>query len=251
RRRAGLPDDTATRVAITSTQAWPCTEDISSEACNDRKGSTGRVIHRDGEPAFLDPTDPADQEAFGDLADVDIHGAGYERGLQVALLAACEAVDLPEVSDFVPGVDDLKWDFPVGCSGDSWDPTHPLYEACHCLPKQVEMEIDSHLTTVGLHGVNAGLLRGDALHVVIVTDEGDTSGDIVSLKLQECSVPPDEVCRCMHDTLLRMLLTVVDNVQVSVIGPGQGPGADESTRYQCNPMNNDSCLLDFHFWSVE
>jgi len=247
----GLPDDTATRIAITSTQAWPCTEDISSEACNDRKGSTGRVIHRDGEPAFLDPTDPADQVLFGELADVGIHGAGYERGLQVALLAACEAVELPPVSDFVPGVDDLKWDFPVGCSGDSWDPTHPLYEACHCLPKQVEMEIDSHLTTVGLHGVNAGLLRGDALHVVIVTDEGDTSGDIVSLKLQECDVPPDEVCGCMHETLLRLLYTVVDNATVSVIGPGQGPDAEEDTRYQCNPMGNDRCLLDFHHWSVE
>ena len=248
---AGLPDDTATRIAITSTQAWPCTEDISSEGCNDRKGSTGRVIHRDGEPAFLDPTDPVDQAAFLDLADVGIHGAGYERGLQVALLAACEAVDLPEASDFVPGVDDLKWDFPVGCSGDNWDPTHPLYEACHCLPKQVEMEIDGHLTTVGLHGANEGLLRGDALHVVIVTDEGDTSGNIVSLKEEECGGPPDVVCRCMHSTLLRLLYTVHDNVQISVIGPGQGPAADESTRYQCNPLMNDECLLDFHFWSVE
>ena len=248
---AGLPPGSVTQLGITSTQAWPCTEDISSLGCNDRKGSTGRLVYHEDAPALLDPSDPFDQELFQDLADVGIHGAGYERGLQTALMAVCEAVSLPPVTDFVDGVDDLKWDFPVGCSGDSWDPSHPLYEACHCLPQQVEMEIDSHVTTVSLHGANAGLLRGNPFHVVIVTDEGDTSGDIISLKLEQCDVAVDEVCSCMHRVLLEMLRTVVEDVRISVVGPGQGPWADEADRYTCNPMANDPCLLDFHFWSVE
>ncbi len=247
----GLPPGSATQLGITSTQAWPCTEDISSLGCNDRKGSTGRVVYDDGTPALLNPADPWDQELFQELSDVGIHGAGYERGLQVALMAACEAVDLPLVTDFVTGVDDLKWDFPVGCTGDSWDLTHPLYEACHCLPLQVQMEIDGQVTSVGLHDANAGLLRGNALHVVIVTDEGDTSRDLHPLRMEQCEVGEEEVCECMHGALLRMLRSVVDEVHISVIGPGQGLTADEELRYACNPMGNDPCLLDFHFWSAD
>jgi len=247
---AGLPPGSGTQLGITSTQAWPCTEDLSSVGCNDRKGSTGRIVYHDDTPALLDPADPFDRELFVELADVGIHGAGYERGLQTALMAACEAQSLPPVTDFVTGVDDLKWDFPVGCTGDQWDPTHPLYEACHCLPQQVDMEIDGHVTPVTLHGANAGLLRGNPFHVVIVTDEGDTSGDIISLKLERCDLPPDEVCPCMHEVLLELLRSVVDDLRISVVGPGQGPWSEEADRYLCNPMANEPCLLDFHFWSV-
>jgi hypothetical protein len=248
---AGLPPGSGTQLGITSTQAWPCTEDISSLGCNDRKGSTGRVVYDDGAPALLDPSDPFDQELFTDLSDVGIHGAGYERGLQVALLAACEASTLPTVTDFIDGVDDLKWDFPSGCSGDAWDPTHPLYEACHCLPQQIDMEIDGQITEVSLHGANQGLLRGNPLHTVIVTDEGDTSRDLHPLREAVCDVEPEEICGCMHAELLRLLRSVAGEVRISVIGPGQGPSADEEMRYACNPMQNDPCPLDFHFWSTE
>ncbi len=249
----GLPDGSTTQMALTTTQAWPCTEDDSSLGCDDGFGTTGMVRRIGPAPVLLDPADADDRELFREIADVGLDGAQKERLLQVTLMALCEASDLPAVSDFVAGVDDLKEDFPSGCSGDSWNTAHPLYEPCHCLPANAELQLGPTVVKTPLHDANDGLLRGNALHVVAVTDEGDETFTVEALGDSETcdAYPPSEDCRCKHVEMLRLLRMVVPELHISVIGPGQGPDAPEEDAYVCNPQENVVCALDFHFWSVE
>ena len=247
----GLPDGSTTQMGVTTTQAWPCTEDNTSEGCDDRFGTTG-VIQRDGnDPILLDPASAEDRERLREMVDVGVYGAQKERPLQVALMAACEASVLPATSDFVIGVDDLKLDFPAGCTGGEWDSDHPLYESCHCLPTQVDQDVYGTVYPTGLHNANAGLLRvGTPLHVVVLTDEGDDTCTMWNLlDTPSCKSGGDD-CSCAHAEMLRLLRVVVPGVRVTVVGPGQGPDADEAARYECNPQENQTCPLDFHFWSV-
>jgi hypothetical protein len=250
----GLPDGSTTQMALTTTQAWPCTEDNSSVACDDVFGTTGMVRRMGTYPALMDPADADDRELFRDLADVGVNGAQKERLLQATLMALCEASDLPPISDFVAGVDDLKADFPFGCSGDAWNAEHPLYEPCHCLPLNAQLQLGAAVVKTPLHNANEGLLRGNALHVVAVTDEGDETFTVDALEdtpACEGYHPNDpEQCGCGHSEMLRLLRTVVPQLHISVIGPGQGPDAGEDDAYVCNPQANETCALDWHFWSV-
>jgi len=247
----GLPDGSTTRMGVTTTQAWPCTEDNTSEGCDDRHGTTGMVQREGTAPILLDPASAEDRERLREMVDVGVYGAQKERPLQVALMAACEASDLPAMSDFVSGHDDLKEDFPVGCSGSEWDTGHPLYEPCHCLPAQVELETYGTVYPTGLHNANAGLLRVETpLHVVVLTDEGDDTYTVWNLRDSPSCDEIDDGCACTHAEMLRLLQMIVPGIRVTVVGPGQGPDADEETRYDCNPQENDPCPLDFHFWSV-
>ncbi len=247
----GLPPGSGTQLAITTTQAWPCTQDISSEACNDVRGTTGRTARDDSDPHYFDPASDEQLDQFIELADVGIHGAGEERALQVALMAVCEAVTLPPMTDFVDGVDDLRWDFPWGCSGSQWSSQDPLYEACHCLPRTVDMEFWHAVEPVTLHGTNEGMLRGNPLHIVLFTDEGDDTATNADLSTICPETTGSDRCSCSHAELIRLLRTVVEDVTISVFGPGQGPAADESERYLCNPQLADVCQMDYHYWSVE
>ena len=247
----GLPDGSNTQMAVTTTQAWPCTEDNTSEGCDDVFGTTGMVRREGTAPYLLDPADADDRALLAELVDVGVHGAQKERPLQVTLMAFCEASALPAVSDFVPGVDDLKKDFPAGCSGEEWDTSHALYEPCHCLPAEVDLEIAYSVYTEPLRGANEGLLRHNAAHVVVVTDEGDDTSTVWNLlDSASCAKETTDDCACMHAEMLRLTRIVVPEVRFTVIGPGQGPDADEETRYACNPQENEPCLLDFNFWSV-
>jgi len=247
----GLPDGSTTRLGVTTTQAWPCTEDNTSEGCDDVHGTTG-MVQRDGTiPILLDPASAADRELFREMVDVGVDGAQKERPLQVALMAACEASDLPDASDFVLGIDDLKEDFPTGCSGSEWDGDHPLHEPCHCLPSQVDLDMVGTVYPAALHGANVGLLRaGNPLHVVVLTDEGDDTSTVWNLLDSPSCKTDEDACSCAHAEMLRLLSVAVPDLYISVIGPGQGPDADEATRYLCNPQENQPCPLDFNFWST-
>jgi hypothetical protein len=250
----GLPDGSTTQMALTTTQAWPCTEDNSSDGCDDVFGTTGMVRRIGTSPALLDPANADDRDVFRELADVGVDGAQKERLLQATLMAVCEASDLPPISDFIAGVDDLKEDFPFGCSGDSWSSDHPLYEPCRCLPSNAELQLGATVVKTPLHHANEGLLRGNALHVVAVTDEGDETFTIEALEdTESCDGyhPSDpEQCWCGHSEMLRLLRMVVPQLHISVIGPGQGPDAPAEDAYVCNPQENEPCALDWHFWSV-
>jgi len=246
-----LPEDSTTQMGITTTQAWVCTEDAPA-LCDDTVGTAGRVRHNLGSPAYMDPSDADDQLLFEQLAHVGIYGAGFERPLQAALMAVCEAIELPGVSDFDPDSDDLQEDFPSGCSGSDWDTSHPYYEACHCLPLEIE-QLGDPPEFAQLHGANNGLLRSDnPLHIVIVTDEGDDTSELEDFGGAECGdTSGDDLCDCRLEHYLPLLESVIPAFQVSVIGPGQGPDADEDVRYHCNPMSSDACGIDFYFNSVE
>ena len=252
----GLPAGTSTRLGLTTTQAWSCIQDISTEICDDVHGTCGMLRRHYGLPLLLDPSDVNDQALFRTYADVGLGGAQKERPLQVALMALCESVALPGTTDFIDGTDDLMTDFPHGCSGDQWDPDHPLYEPCHCLPASVDLEIAGQVVSTALHGANAGLQRGDTpLHVVVLTDEGDDSWTLFEvLESDTCAdvsgAQQDGARECVHAELLRLLHLLAPVLRISVIGPGQGPDAVEELRYECNPEMNDRCALDFHFWSV-
>ena len=243
-----LPENSTTQMAITTTQAWPCSEADFVALCDDTVGTAGRIRHHEGHAALLDPTDEGDREDFEELAHVGIHGIGFERPFQAALMAICEAVDLPQVSDFVLEDDSLDDDFPHGCSGEEWDTDHPYYEACHCLPYEI-LETEDPPEYARLHAANFGLLRSDnPLHLVVVTDEGDKTSELDNYGGADCEeMTGDELCDCRLDHYLDLIRTVVPSLHVSVIGPGQGPSASEDIRYNCNPMDSDSCGLDFFF----
>jgi len=211
-----LPETSTTQMGITTTQAWPCQDDMHPQ-CDDEVGTVGRLRLHGDSPALLDPSKEADQLLFQQLAHVGVHGAGFERALQVALMTVCEARVLPDASDFVPGTDDLREDFPHGCSGHEWDESHELYDACHCLPRQVDGGQPALL-----HSANAGLLRGDnPLHVVVLTDEGDDSSSLENLGDGACDdLDDDALCDCRFNEMMRLLESVVDHVRISVIGPG-------------------------------
>jgi len=247
---AGLPPQSSTQLAVTTTQGWPCTEDISSEGCDDGHGTTGRTARFADNPEYLDPANPEDQERFLELADVGLYGAGDERPLQVALMAVCEALDLPPMSDFVLGIDDLRWDFPWGCSGTAWSPDHPLYEACHCLPQQVGMEFNTVDTPVELHRANKGMLRGNPLHIVIFSDEGDDTATTADFADICPHATEGNRCHCTHGEMIRLLDSVVGNLTVSVFGPGQGLYSASGERFLCNPQQSQRCLMNYHFWSA-
>jgi len=242
-----LPDTSTTRMGITTTQAWPCAED-EHPMCDDEAGTSGRLRQLGGSPALLDPASAADQELFQQLAHVGVHGSGFERATQAALMAVCAATPLPEASDFVPGTDDLREDFPEGCSGDEWDPSHELYDACHCLPREVQDDGPEIL-----HGANVGLLRGDnPLHVVVLTDEGDDTSSLEALGDGACDdLEGEAICDCRLERMLALLRDVVSDVRVSVIGPGQGPFSAPEQRYLCNPMGSTACALEFYFDAVD
>ncbi len=241
-----LPESSTTQMGITTTQAWPCAADEHPQ-CDDEVGTAGRLRRHGSAPALLDPSVEADQALFQQLAHVGIHGSGFERALQAALMAACEARALPDVSDFVGATDDLREDFPHGCSGEWWDPGHEYYDACHCLPREVETPTGPTM----LHGANAGLLRGDnPLHVVVLADEGDDTCSLEALGDGACDdLDGDEQCDCRLAEMLRLLRDVVGDVRISVIGPGQGPATPEQ-QYLCNPMGSTKCAMDFYFGAV-
>jgi len=251
-----LPENSTTQMAITTTQAWPCGDSGLVGSCDDSVGTAGRIRRHEGHIAFLDPNDPDDQELFEQLAFVDVHGLGFERPMQAALMAVCEAVELPKVeSDFVFDDDSLEDHFPSGCSATNWEDEgygdHPYFQACHCLPDEINQE-DHPDVFPQLKNANMGLLRGDnPLHVVVVTDEGDKTAELDDFGGADCEeLTGDELCDCRLDHYIGLIQGIVPNLYVSVIGPGQGPGADEDIRYNCNPMSSDACPLDFHFDSV-
>ena len=259
-----LPENSTTQMAITTTQAWPCGDSGLTGSCDDSVGTAGRIRRHEGHIALLDPNDSDDQELFEQLAFVDVHGLGFERPMQAALMAICEAVELPDVeSDFVFEDDDLDENFPSDCSETNWEDAgygdHPYYEACHCLPDEInyqwyqDQEGQVHPDVFPqLKNANMGLLRGDnPLHVVVVTDEGDKTSELDDYGGADCEeMTGDELCDCRLDHYLGLLQSIVPNLFVSVIGPGQGPGADEDIRYNCNPMSSDACPLEFLFDSV-
>ena len=254
-----LPETSTTRMAITTSQAWNCLHhDPAVAGCDDSVGTAGRYRRNydDGMPVegLLDPSDEDDQLVFQALAHVGAYGTGFERPMQAALMAVCEAVDLGGVSDFDPDRDNLEEDFPDGCRGDDFPDDHPYHDPCHCLPLQVDEPNpdDPDLPTpVALHNSNFGLLRGDnPLHVVIVTNEGDGTSELENFGGGACeSMTGDELCDCRLDHYLGLMQMVVPDVRVSVIGPGQGPDAPEDIQYACNP--DDSCGVDFFFNSVD
>ena len=255
-----LPETSTTRMAITTSQAWNCLHhDPAVAGCDDRMGTAGRYRrHHEngeylGELALMDPSDPDDQGTFQALAHVGAYGTGFERPMQAALMAMCEAVDLGGVSDFDPDRDNLEEHFPDGCRGDDFPDDHPYHDPCHCLPLLVEEpgEVGEPNDEVALHNANFGLLRGDnPLHLVIVTNEGDGTSDLENFGGGACEGDTgDELCECRLDHYLDLMRMVVPDVRVSVIGPGQGPYVEEDIQYACNP--DDSCGVDFFFNSVE
>lgn len=254
-----LPATSTTQMGITTTQAWPCTEDEALVLCDDRKGSTGRLRRYGNSPTLLDPSHPADQAEFQEMAHVGVQGAGLERPLQVALMAACEAVELPNSSDFDPASDSLEEDFPWGCSGNDFPTDNPYYEACHCLPLTVDLQYEDMEEPgemyieegVGLHSANQGLLRDNPFHVVILTDEGDGTSTVDSIGGGACDdLDSTELCDCRLDSYLELLRQVTPDVRISVLGPGQGPNASDEDMYKCNPMGSSACSVDFFFNSV-
>ena len=256
----GLPETSTTQMALTTTQAWPCKSVLaSSDNCDDGVGTAGRIQRVGNSVALLDPSDDLDQETFQQLAHVGVYGDGHERHLQSALMAVCEALDLPQVSDFVQGSDSLRYDFPFGCSGDEWDPDDPFYEACHCLPLALDLEDDEGKEwTETLHNANLGMLRGDPesgngnpLHIVVMTDEGDQTYTMENIGGDECAdLEGDDQCDCQLAELIRLLRSLVPELRISVIGPGQGLDAPEDERYYCNGEGSAVCAIDYLFNSV-
>ncbi len=253
-----LPENSTTQMGITTTQAWPCALEPTAASCDDGVGTTGRLVRDHNSPALLDPTDEDDRSTFEELAHVGINGLGFERTLQVALMAMCEAQELPDATDFVEGTDTLEENFPDGCSGNEWDTGHDLYEACHCLPREAELrfydedEHDWYTEVSNIHNANLGLMRGNPFHIVVLTDEGDQTSTVEALGNGTCDdMDGDELCDCRLTRLLDLIESVHDHTLISVIGPGQGPDAPEDERYDCNPMSSASCAVDFLFESVE
>ncbi len=251
----GLPETSNTQMAVTTPQAWPCNSYLaSSSQCTDDVGTAGRIRREGNSVALMDPSDDHDQEQFRALAHVGIYGDGFERPMQTALMAMCEALDLPAETDFVEGTDTLKDDFPFGCSGENWDPEHEYYEACRCLPLELNLsDDDGNEWTETLHNANLGMLRGDnPLHVVVLTDEGDQTHSMENLGAEACAeLTGDELCSCQLDEVLRLMRTIVPELRVSSIGPGQGRQAPEDEQYFCNPMGSTVCSIDFLMDSVD
>ncbi len=251
----GLPETSNTQMAITTTQAWPCNSYLSSSGqCTDDVGTAGRIRRVGNQVALMDPSDEHDQEQFQQLAHVGIYGDGFERPLQTALMAMCEGLDLPAVTDFVEGTDSLREDFPFGCTGSEWDTDHEYYEACRCLPLEMNLsDDDGNEWTETLHNANLGMLRGDnPLHVVVLTDEGDQTHTMENLGLEVCAdTTGDELCSCQREEMLRLMRGLVDELRVSAIGPGQGRQAPEEEQYYCNPMGSTVCSIDFLMDSVD
>ncbi len=245
----GLPETSNTQMAITTTQAWPCNSYLASAGqCTDDVGTAGRIRRVGNQVALMDPSDEFDQKQFQQLAHVGIYGDGFERPLQTALMAMCEALDLPQTTDFVEGTDSLREDFPFGCTGEEWDTSHEHYEACHCLPLEMNLsDDDGNEWTETLHNANLGLLRGDnPLHVVVLTDEGDQTHKMTNVGLETCSdMVGDELCSCQLADMLRLLHSIVGELRISAIGPGQGRTAPEDEQYYCNPMGSTVCSIDF------